>query len=92
VLKGPTAQFMAYRGLPLSSDGVAACYEGLIDGLVADQPTAAVPVLECDVLMDTPDRARELAARTLQFARALGRRRERRCTAAPPEPPWPRDA
>jgi LPPG:FO 2-phospho-L-lactate transferase len=75
VLKGPTAQFMEHLGLALSSDGIAAAYEGLIDGLVADEPTTAGPMLQCEVLMDTPDRARELAARTLQFARALGGRR-----------------
>jgi LPPG:FO 2-phospho-L-lactate transferase len=71
VLKGPTAEFMRFRGVPLSSDGIAACYAGLIDGLVADERTDRLPLLECEVLMDTPEQARELAARTLQFARAL---------------------
>jgi LPPG:FO 2-phospho-L-lactate transferase len=71
VLKGPTAEFMRWAGLELSSDGVLACYPGLLDGLVADQPASALPVLQIDVLMHTPDARRELAQRTLAFARAL---------------------
>jgi LPPG:FO 2-phospho-L-lactate transferase len=71
VVKGPTAEFMRWAGLELSSDGIAACYEGLIDGLIADQRTAAVPVLETDVLMDGPDARRALAERALGFAWAL---------------------
>jgi LPPG:FO 2-phospho-L-lactate transferase len=81
VVKGPTAHFMEYLGLPLSSDGIVAAYEGLLDGLVADEHTATLPVLECQVLMDTPARARELAARTLQFARTLGPQRRSRAEA-----------
>jgi LPPG:FO 2-phospho-L-lactate transferase len=71
VVKGPTAEFMRWSGWPLHSDGIAAAYEGLIDGLVADQRTGAVPVLETDVLMDDDDTRRRLALRTLEFALAL---------------------
>ena len=72
VLKGPTDVFMQWSGQPLSSDGIANTYEGLIDGLVADQRTDAITVLETDVLMDTPEKRQILAERTLSFALGLG--------------------
>jgi LPPG:FO 2-phospho-L-lactate transferase len=72
VLKGPTATFMQWAGHPLSSDGIAAAYGDLIDGLVADQRTTAVPLLEADVLLDTPAARRRVAADTLRFALSLG--------------------
>jgi LPPG:FO 2-phospho-L-lactate transferase len=71
VLKGPTAAFMEWAGHPLSSDGIAAAYAGVIDGLVADERAAGLPVLETEVLMDTPERRRRLAERTLRFAAGL---------------------
>jgi LPPG:FO 2-phospho-L-lactate transferase len=72
VVKGPTAVFMQWSGYPLTSDGIAAVYKGVIDGLVADERTEALPVLETDVLMATPDARRDLAERSLGFALALG--------------------
>jgi LPPG:FO 2-phospho-L-lactate transferase len=74
VLKGPTAAFMQWAGQANSSDGIAAVYRGIINGLVADQPTAAVPVLETDVLMDRSDSRRRLAEQTLDFATGLSGR------------------
>jgi LPPG:FO 2-phospho-L-lactate transferase len=71
VLKGPTAVFMQWLGQPLTSSGVASVYEGLLDGLVADQRTDAVRLLETDVLMDTAQARERLARRTLEFAVAL---------------------
>jgi LPPG:FO 2-phospho-L-lactate transferase len=71
VVKGPTAEFMRWAGQPVSSAGIAAVYAGLIDGLVADDREAALPVLETDVLMDTPQARRRLAEQTFQFALAL---------------------
>lgn len=73
VLKGPTAVFMEWSGHPLSSDGIAAAYAGVIDGLVADEPSEALPVLETDVLMATPDARRRIAEQTLGFALAIDR-------------------
>ena len=71
VLKGPTAAFMRWAGHPASSDGVASCYAGLIDGLVADEPVEGLPVLQTDTLMrDAADR-RRLAGETLRFAEGL---------------------
>ena len=71
VIKGPTAAFMRAAGWPLSSDGIAAAYSGLIDGLVCDERTETLPVLETDVLMDTPEARRRVAEETLAFADAL---------------------
>jgi LPPG:FO 2-phospho-L-lactate transferase len=70
-LKGPTAAFMSGAGLPLSSDGIAMAYEGLLDGLIADQPSASVRVHQTEVLMDTPAARRRLAEETLDFALSL---------------------
>jgi LPPG:FO 2-phospho-L-lactate transferase len=75
VVKGPTEPFLQWLGQPLSSDGIASAYGGLIDGLVADQPTSQVPVLETDVLMDTPAARTRLAERTLGFALGLSQNR-----------------
>ena len=71
VLKGPTAAFMEFTGVPLSSEGIATCYAGVIDGLVADERTRRAPVLETNVLMDTPAARRRVADDALRFALAL---------------------
>jgi LPPG:FO 2-phospho-L-lactate transferase len=73
VLKGPTERFLRWAGQPPSSTGIATLYEGVIDGLVADQETELVPVRITDVLMpDAAGRAR-VAEETLSFALSLGR-------------------
>jgi LPPG:FO 2-phospho-L-lactate transferase len=72
VVKGPTEPFMEWAGQPLSSEGIAALYEGVIDGLVADERGAGLPVLETDVLMDDAAARRRVADETLRFALALG--------------------
>jgi LPPG:FO 2-phospho-L-lactate transferase len=71
VLKGPTGAFMDYANLPLSNDGIATYYQGLIDGLVADTKTEQLPALKTDVLMATPEARRRVADETLNFAMAL---------------------
>ena len=65
VLKGPTAVFMAWAGHPLTSDGVAAAYDGIIRGLVADESATRVTTHRSDVLLDTPERRRQVAEETL---------------------------
>lgn len=70
-LKGPTEAFMRWARQPCDSDGIAAIYDGVVDGLVADQRTDALPVLETDVLMDTSQARRRLAQETLGFALGL---------------------
>jgi LPPG:FO 2-phospho-L-lactate transferase len=71
VVKGPTEPFMAWAGHPLSSDGIAAAYAGVLDGLVADAPAATVPTHLTDVLMDGAAGRARLARETLAFAEAL---------------------
>lgn len=71
VLKGPTEPFLAWSGHPLSSDGIAAAYAGVIDGLVADVPSDRVACLVADVLMADAEGRRRVAAEALGFAEAL---------------------
>jgi LPPG:FO 2-phospho-L-lactate transferase len=72
VVKGPTRAFMEWAGLPLTSDGIAAAYDGVVDGLISDDRTPSLPTLEMDVLMDTEAARRQVADDTLRFALALG--------------------
>jgi LPPG:FO 2-phospho-L-lactate transferase len=72
VLKGPTAVCMEWAGHPLASDGIAAAYDGIIDGLIADERTDALPTLEIDVALGSPEQRREVAEHALRFAQTLG--------------------
>jgi LPPG:FO 2-phospho-L-lactate transferase len=71
IVKGPTEPFMAWLGQPVSAAGVVAAYDGLLDGLVADQRASGMPTLETDVAMPDADGRRRLADATLRFALAL---------------------
>lgn len=71
VLKGPTEEFLAAAQLPLDAEGIALAYDGVIDGLVADERTDRVPLLETDVLMPDSAGRRRLAEEALRFAQAL---------------------
>ncbi|HEY1591845.1 MAG TPA: 2-phospho-L-lactate transferase [Solirubrobacteraceae bacterium] len=71
VVKGPTEPFMAWAGHSLDSSGIADHYAGVIDGLVADERTDSVPVLETDVMMDGAESRARVAGETLGFALAL---------------------
>ena len=73
VLKGPTEAFMRWAGRDASTDAIAACYEGLIDGLVADEPVDGLPVLQTDTLMSDAASRRRVAEQTLAFAEGLAR-------------------
>ena len=68
VLKGPTEPFCAMAGLPLGTAAIEEAYDGVIDGVVADE-LGELPGLETDVLMDTPEARRRVAAEALEFAR-----------------------
>jgi LPPG:FO 2-phospho-L-lactate transferase len=72
VLKGPTDACLTWAGHPLSSDGIVAHYDGLLDGLVADERADGMPTLETDVEMSDADARRRVARETLAFAAALG--------------------
>jgi LPPG:FO 2-phospho-L-lactate transferase len=71
-LKGPTEDFLSWAGQSLSSEGIAAYYDGVLDGLVADQRTDALPTLETDVGMPDAAGRRRVAQEALDFALALG--------------------
>jgi len=72
VLKGPTASFMAYAGLPLSASGVAEYYGDLLSGIVADEDVPGLPTLRTDLRMDGAAGRARLARETLAFAEGLG--------------------
>jgi len=71
VLKGPTAAFMAWAGLPVSAAGTARAYDDLLDGMVADEPVEGLPTLQTDTRMDDADARRRVAQDVLRFAEAL---------------------
>jgi LPPG:FO 2-phospho-L-lactate transferase len=78
VIKGPTDKFMRAVGEEPTAAGVAVAYQGLIDGLVVDSgdpdpPPESVPSLVIPTLMDDAASRREVAERTLEFARSLAR-------------------
>jgi LPPG:FO 2-phospho-L-lactate transferase len=71
VLKGPTEVFLEWAGYTVDADGIAAAYDGVIDGLVADERTDRLPVLDTDVLMADAAGRRRVAEAALGFAEAL---------------------
>ena len=71
VVKGPTAPFMEWAELTVDAAGVADVYAWVIDGLVTDEHTDRVPVLETSVLLATGQQRRAVARETLRFAAAL---------------------
>jgi LPPG:FO 2-phospho-L-lactate transferase len=62
---------MAFAGHSLDADGVVDAYDGLLDGLVADERASDLPTLETDVDLSSPDARRRVARDTLVFAAAL---------------------
>jgi LPPG:FO 2-phospho-L-lactate transferase len=71
IVKGPTEPFMAWLGQPLSAAGVAAAYDGLLDGMVADEPVDSLPHHVTDTLMPDAAARRRVAEETLRFAAGL---------------------
>ena len=73
VLKGPTDDFMAWAGLPLSAAGVARAYGQLIDGIVADEPMDELDVVtqQTDTRMADAAARRRVAQEVLEFAEGL---------------------
>jgi len=71
IVKGPTEPFMAWLGQPLSAAGVAAAYDGLLDGMVADEPVDGLPHLVTETLMTDAPARRRVAEETLRFAESL---------------------
>jgi LPPG:FO 2-phospho-L-lactate transferase len=74
VLKGPTADFMAWAGLPLGAAGVAQAYAGLLDGIVADEPLPEdeeIVTLQTDTRMPDAAARRRVAHEVLSFVEDL---------------------
>jgi LPPG:FO 2-phospho-L-lactate transferase len=70
-LKGPTELFCSFAGIETSATGIARAYEGLLDGIVADEPADDLPTLVTDTRMDDAEARRRLAGEVLDFARSL---------------------
>ncbi len=75
VLKGPTADFLAWAGQTMDAAGIAATYRGVIDGVVCDEEDAEldVPSLVTDTLMGDAAARERVARETLGFALALAK-------------------
>jgi LPPG:FO 2-phospho-L-lactate transferase len=71
VLKGPTANFMAFAALELNADGVADFYGELLDGIVADENVGRLATLQTDTRMDDAASRARVARETLDFVEAL---------------------
>jgi len=71
VLKGPTAACMAWAGLAADAQGVLTYYDGLLDGIVADEQVEGIASLRCATLMSSGKQRRALAERVLEFAASL---------------------
>ncbi len=73
VLKGPTRAFLEFAGVRVDAAGIADYYGELLDGMVCDEPDAAVriPVHATQTRMDTADDRARLARETLDFALGL---------------------
>jgi LPPG:FO 2-phospho-L-lactate transferase len=71
-LKGPTELFCEFAGIELSASGIARAYDGLLDGIVADEAAESLPTLVTDTRMGDAEARRRLAGEVLDFARSLG--------------------
>ena len=74
-VKGPTEEFCRWAGLELGAAGAAAAYEGVIDGMVADEAATGgeLPWRTVPTLMEDAAGRKELAEQVLAFARSLAR-------------------
>lgn len=74
-VKGPTAKLMHELGHPVSPQGIAAFYEGVIDGLLVDERDGCeglpVRTAQADTLMHTVADRMRVASATLALARAF---------------------
>lgn len=70
-LKGPTELFCAQAGIELSAAGVAAAYEGVIDGIVADEAVSGMPAFRANTVMDSPEARRRVAQEVIDFGASL---------------------
>jgi len=71
VVKGPTLAFCEAQGISPDASGVAKAYEGIADGLVADERAEGAVSLVRDTLMDNAAARARVAETTLHFAESL---------------------
>jgi LPPG:FO 2-phospho-L-lactate transferase len=71
VVKGPTDAFCRMAGLPTGTAAVERAYAGVIGGVIADEPAPSLPTRVTDVLMDSPEARRRVAAEALALAQTL---------------------
>jgi LPPG:FO 2-phospho-L-lactate transferase len=70
-VKGPTELFCAAAGIERSAQGIVDHYRALLDGLVADEPAAGVPIAQLDTSLDDPDGRKRVCEGVLGLARTL---------------------
>jgi LPPG:FO 2-phospho-L-lactate transferase len=70
-LKGPTEHFCAWAGVSLDAAGIARVYEGLIDGVVADEAVEGLPSLVTDTIMGDAEARRRVASEVVEFGLGL---------------------
>jgi LPPG:FO 2-phospho-L-lactate transferase len=73
ILKGPSADFLAWADVSLTAAGIAEYYGDLLDGLVTDEadPGLAIPALSTDTLLSEPAQRERVAREVLAFAEGL---------------------
>ena len=73
VLKGPTAAFMTWAGLPLGAAGIARAYAPIVDGILADEDrgVAGVTLRVANTLMADAEGRRAVAQSALDLALEL---------------------
>jgi LPPG:FO 2-phospho-L-lactate transferase len=70
-VKGPTEEFCEHAGIAPSAAGIARAYEGVVDGVVADEAVDGLPGLVTGTLMADADARGRLAREVLGFAASL---------------------
>jgi LPPG:FO 2-phospho-L-lactate transferase len=73
IVKGPSADFLAWADVSLTAAGIAEYYGDLLDGLVTDEgdPGLAIPTLSTDTLLSEPAQRERVAREVLAFAEGL---------------------
>jgi LPPG:FO 2-phospho-L-lactate transferase len=71
VLKGPTAEFLAFAALDCNAHGIVSFYGELLNGIVCDERVAGPPALRLDTRMDDAHARARVAESVLEFARGL---------------------
>ena len=85
-LKGPTEAFCRQAGIELSAAGIARAYAGVVDGVVADEPSGAAAELVTDTLIDTAEARAPARARGARLRRLAARD-----SVGSPDPPGTAD-